>query len=119
MIELTLTQALALYSAVIGSAFLGIWIFTELGAHRSHRQLEKQYLWRCVFCNYTYLDESAERLSECPRCKSINSLDDRGTRFIRPRSAVQPEAASVSKSPRRNPSRRKRPGQKRRGPRKR
>jgi len=75
MIELTLTQALALYSVVIGSAFVGIWIFTELGVHRSHRQLEKQCLWRCVFCSYTYLDESAERLSECPRCKSINSLE--------------------------------------------
>jgi len=82
MIQIALTHALALYSAILGLLITAIWVYTELTVRRHHRFLEKQFLWRCVFCGYTYLDESAEKVSQCPRCASFNSLDDKHARFV-------------------------------------
>ncbi|MBN2311611.1 MAG: hypothetical protein JXR94_21715 [Candidatus Hydrogenedentes bacterium] len=121
MIELQLGEALALYSMLIGVLFFAIWIYTEVASFRIRRKLEKQYLWRCVYCRYTYLDEGGGRLSECPRCKSINAADDKGARFIRTAPQAQEATADKEEGPskQRNTSRRKRPHQRRRGPRKR
>jgi len=121
MIPLALTHALALYSAVLGLLIAAIWLYTELTVRRRRRFLTKQFLWRCVFCSYTYLDESAERISRCPRCASLNSVEDKAARFVpakTPRAKrAQKPAASVQGQ--RNPSRRKRPHQTRRGPKRR
>jgi predicted nucleic acid-binding Zn-ribbon protein len=93
MIQISLTTALILYSG---------------------------FLWRCVFCGYIYLDEAAEKLSQCPRCHSYSSEEDTHARYVKTRPshfAVGPQEAAESLEPRRNPSHRKRPHQRRRGPR--
>ncbi|HOZ47353.1 MAG TPA: hypothetical protein PLO37_18940 [Candidatus Hydrogenedentes bacterium] len=119
MIEITLTQALAMYSIALGLLIVIISIYTELTVHRYRRFLEKQYLWRCVFCGFTYLDEGAATISQCPRCQSYNSAEDKHARFVRVKSPAEeaPETAEETAAPHRNPSRRKRPHQRRRGPR--
>jgi len=122
MIQISLTTALALYSSVLLAMILFIWAYTEVSVWRSHRVLEKQFLWRCVFCGYIYLDEAAEKLSKCPRCHSYSSVEDKHARYIRTHPSL-PDSEEDDKedalAPRRNPSHRKHPHQRRRGPRKR
>ena len=120
MIPISLTTALALYSAVLGVLALGIWLYTEATVRRSYRALGKQFLWRCVFCGYVYLDEGAEQLSQCPRCESFNSVSDAKARFVSSR-AAPPETGQgeTAEEPQRNTSHRKRPHQRHRGPRRR
>lgn len=120
MIQLELTTALALYSGLVCIGALIIWLYTELAAYRRHRSMEKQNLWKCAYCRYIYLDELAASVSECPRCKSFNSVEDKLARYVKPTVAQsQVETGEDGEAPRRNPSRRKRPGTRRRGPRRR
>ncbi len=114
-------NALVLYSAGLALVVLGIWVYTEVTTRHTRRALGKQFLWRCVFCGYTYLDEGAEALSQCPRCQSFSSVNDRHARFVKapPPIAAEDQTQPAPAKSRRNPSHRKRPGQHRRGPRKR
>lgn len=117
MIELQLTEALALYSAVLAALVGGIWLYTELSVKRPQRRMGQQFLWRCTFCGCSYLDERAERLSQCPRCENYNTAEEAASTIPPVPSRAEIEDAS-GPEPRRNPSRRKRRGQ-RRGPRRR
>lgn len=118
MIEIQLTTAVVLYAAVLGALMGSVWLFTEFSVRRTQKTLEKQHLWRCVFCGYTYLDEGAMEVSQCPRCESFNSMTDKHARFVRARSRRRREEPEEdAPSTRRNPSHRKRPHQRRRGPR--
>lgn len=121
MIEISLSTALVLYSAILGAMVFAIWLYTEVTVRRSYRVLEKQHLWRCVFCGYIYLDEDADTVSQCPQCESFNSVTDKRARYVPTRRAQREEKKPEEKAeePRRNPSHRKRPQQRRRGPRKR
>lgn len=122
MIQITLRNALAFYSATLCLIVFLIWLFTEITVRRPHRVLGKQFLWRCVFCGYSYLDEEAEQLSQCPRCGSFNSTEDKHARVVQDRPPEQgpdEEQWQEAQKSRRNPSRRKSPHKKRRGPRKR
>ncbi len=120
MIELDLRWALLLYISVVGAIFVGIWIYTALTVYRPQRFLGKQYLWRCVFCGFSYLDDTDDTLSLCPRCGSYNSAEDKSAREAPPLRTVRESESAETKSlpPRKNPSHRKRPHQRRRGPRK-
>lgn len=121
MIQISLTTALALYSSILIGMVFCIWAYTEVSVSRSQRVIEKQFLWRCVFCGYIYLDEAAEKLSQCPRCHSYSSVEDKHAKYVPP-SPVQFDAEPLDEyagEPRRNPSHRKRPNQRRRGPRRR
>lgn len=117
MIELTLTQALALYSGALGLLALGVWVYTELAVRRPQRALGQQFLWRCVFCGCTYLDEQSRRLSPCPRCGSLNTRDEAAA-APGPDEAESPQEPDLAEAAR-NTSRRKRHHQRRRGPRRR
>lgn len=120
MFEISLTQALAFYSSLVVLGAFFIWFYTEVNTHHAYRVLERQYLWRCVFCAFTYLDEAAERVSKCPRCHSLNSIDDAGARYAGVTlPSTEPVSLSVIEPPRRNPSHRKRPGARNKGPRRR
>jgi phage FluMu protein Com len=95
-------------------------LYTEIRTRHAYHFLEKQHVWRCVFCAYTYLDEEAETVSQCPRCASFNSIGDKDAKPVLPRAAAEPSAAAAevpAPPPRRNPSHRKRPKAQRRGPR--
>ncbi|HOD49764.1 MAG TPA: hypothetical protein PLJ71_07140 [Candidatus Hydrogenedentes bacterium] len=119
MIQLEIGQAVILYSGVLIALAAGIWLYTEFSAGRSQRTLGKQYLWRCPICGFSYLDESAERLSKCPRCGSLNSVEDKKARAVRVRTEAYEGPEPQEQEARRNKSKRKRPHQRRRGPRKR
>lgn len=123
MIEISLTTALALYSGIIVLGTLTIWIATEISTRLSHRVLEKQHLWRCVYCAYVYLDREAQDVSQCPRCKSYNAASDKKARWVRVSPSTERESPGddtlLEAAPRRNPSRGKKPGARRRGPRRR
>ena len=122
MIPLQLTTALAVYSFLIALGAMAIWIYTETTSQRYRRDLGRQHLWKCLYCGYTYLDEDAGRMSNCPRCESINVLDEN-----QPAAALHPAAQQTEPSgneakpqePQRTTSKRKRPNQRRRGPRRR
>ena len=117
MIEISLTQALAIYSAILGLTVSGIWLYTELSIRRPQRHLGEQFLWRCTFCGCTYLDEGAQRVSQCPRCESFNAVEEAASRANATRLDETPQTAEAL--PGRNTSRRKRRHQRRRGPRRR
>lgn len=120
MIQIQLTTALAIYSGIICVGALCIWLYTELATYRRHRALEKQNLWNCAYCRYVYLDELAATVSKCPRCNSLNSVEDKLARYIAPpKSMEELQPVAEGSEPRRNPSRGKRPGGGRRGPRRR
>lgn len=121
MIEISLTVALALYSGIVGIGALVIWFYTEATTQQAHKVLEKQNLWRCTFCTFVYLDEDAGAVSECPRCHSLNTGDDKGARYVPIHAPARTTRDDVgpAEPQRRNPSRGKRPGARRRGPRRR
>lgn len=115
MIEIELKWALVLYSVVLGAIGIFIWFYTELAVHRPHQYLGKQFLWRCTYCGYSYLDESGDQLSKCPRCDSYVAATDTRARLV----PVDPAAPPSQHDLARNTSRRKRHHQRRRGPRRR
>jgi len=117
MIQISLTTAVMFYSTLIGLFVLGIWVLTEISARRKYFILEKQFLWRCLFCGYIYLDEEAEKVSRCPRCESYNSTEDRHAKYVTVHHEEEP--VPVADTAARNTSHRKRPHQARRGPRRR
>lgn len=120
MIEISLPLALILYSTAILAGAFAIWLYTEITTRRAYLVLEKQYLWRCVYCSYVYLDQEAVKHSTCPQCHCINSLADKAARYIPvPKHLKLEEPQGPVQESRRNPSRAKRPGARRRGPRKR
>ena len=122
MIEISLSTALALYGGIIITGTLLLWIYTEINVQRAQKVMTKQYLWRCTFCAFSYLDEEASAFSRCPRCGSITAHDDKGAREVKtPKPAAEACHAEEppKEQPRRNPSRGKRPGARTRGPRRR
>jgi hypothetical protein len=116
MIEIQLTTALAVYSLLLAFLGIAIWIYTELSVRRPQQNLGKQFLWRCTFCACTYLDESAQSISQCPRCASFNSPTDDAAPHNLPEIPKTEAEDGVSNV--RGSSKRKRQGGKR-GPRRR
>lgn len=114
MIELQLSQALVLYSVLLGVLAGGIWLYTELSVRRPQRKLGQQFLWKCAYCGCTYLDEQAERVSQCPRCENFSTAAE---------AAQSPSASALEPEPQRGAAQgssgRKRKHQRRRGPRRR
>ncbi|MCK5862028.1 MAG: hypothetical protein KAH38_06065 [Candidatus Hydrogenedentes bacterium] len=123
MIQISLTTALLLYGSIIVLGAVFLYFASELRATQVYRILEKQFLWRCAFCGFLYLDENAGELSRCPRCESFNTGVDAQDKAVSAARHHEPEEAektseSDDEAPRRNASRRKRHGGKR-GPRRR
>ncbi len=121
MITLELSEAVSLYTGVLAALAVGLLLFAELKVTKVQRSLGKQFVWHCVFCGYVYLDESSDRISQCPRCESFNSVADRHARETVPSRVALDAAAedAAGGDPGKNTSKRKRHHQRRRGPRKR
>lgn len=121
MIPISLTTAFIVYSVALAAIFLVLYLYTEMRVRRSQQTLAQQFLWRCVYCGFTYLDERASAVSECPRCHSFNDEAEVRPRALHSRSDDQGARLDneLLEEARRNPSRRKRPHQTRRGPRRR
>jgi len=110
MIEISLTLALTFYSLLIGAGALAIWLYTELRAQHVYRVMEHQHLWRCVYCSFTYLDEAALTVSQCPRCGSFNAIDDKHARLVK-----APKAARATRKEARQAERQRKAARRRRG----
>ena len=124
MIQIGLTTAMFIYGTVIVVLAIFLYFVSELRAARVYHTLERQFLWRCAFCNFLYLDESAAHISQCPRCESYNTgvdAQDKAVSVAKQRFQQRPDETHQpdEEMPRRNPSRRKRPQSRRRGPRRR
>jgi hypothetical protein len=118
MIEIPLGTALILYSSILLTLAFASWLYTEISTHHAYRKLEQQYLWRCVYCAYTYLDEKASRMSKCPRCASYNTAGDKGAKFVTPKKEKEaPQNTDEQQESRRNPSKGRRRTTRSRGPR--
>jgi len=119
VIAISFNTALALYSGLLFLLALAVWLWTEFSTRHVQRSMEEQYRWRCAFCGFTYLDDSGERLTQCPQCQSWNALEDQpGQEGIVP-AAVPHEPEPERPAERQGSSRRKRPGQRSKGGRKR
>ena len=121
MIQIGLTTAILVYGSVIVIGAVLLYFASELRATRAYRVLEKQFLWRCAFCGFLYLDENAGEISQCPRCESFNTgreAQDKAVNAVKHhlREEVKEVPETEGETPRRNPSHRKRRGGKR-GPR--
>lgn len=71
MISLDFSLAVALYSAVIISAILLIWLFGRKQRGRD-LSLDPRFIWFCSVCTYTYINTRQDSISACPRCGSYN-----------------------------------------------
>ncbi len=121
MIEISLGTAMLLYSSILLTGALVLWLYMEVKEQRRHFEVNNQFIWRCAICTYVYLDDEAEKFSACPRCNSINSVRDLNAKAVLPRH-MEPELAhdkDDDEQPRRNASKQKRRGSSRRGPRRR
>lgn len=118
MIEIDLSTAIVLYSSVLAVLVGGLWMYTELTVRRPQQYLGKQFLWKCNICGLSYLDEEATRLSQCPRCSSYITPDQKIARDAAERETAAASAEADQES-RRNPSKGKRRGQRHRGGRRR
>jgi DNA-directed RNA polymerase subunit RPC12/RpoP len=120
MIEISLTTAILLYLAALAVLAAAIYVYTLLSAGRVYRSLENQYVWKCYYCAYTYLDAHAEQLSQCPRCGSYNVLGEESMASTRSEEGGPEKETELSTArPRRNPSHRKHSHRPHRGPRRR
>lgn len=114
MIEISLYTAIGIYGTLIIAGTLAMWIYTEITAQRIHRVMESHNLWRCSFCSYAYLDDDAKEMSKCPRCGSLNRIDDAGVKPY----AVKASSPEYTRSTgNRNTSKSKQRGARSRGPR--
>ncbi len=118
MIEISLRTALALYGGFLLAGAFAIWLYTETVTHRAYKTLERQFVRRCAYCAFVYLDEDAEALSKCPRCESLNTTQPQEQAQHAHQKKVE-KTAGPEDRPRRNPSRQKRPRARTRGPRRR
>lgn len=114
MIEISLYTALALYGGVVLAGAIAVWVYTERTARRVQRILGSQYVWRCTYCAYTYLDEQAVDTSTCPRCHSIIRIDDAG---VKPYEVEPVKSTRERNEGARNTSKSKGKGMRSRGPR--
>ncbi|MBS0654248.1 MAG: hypothetical protein JSR46_00580 [Verrucomicrobia bacterium] len=72
MIELPADIACLIYLGIAVTVLLGIWLYSHL-ASRKKKQVEFPLQYHsCEFCNFTYLENPAEKLSRCPQCNLLN-----------------------------------------------
>lgn len=118
MIEISITAAAAFYSLILLVGMLVAWIYTEIHVQRAQIAMARQNVWRCAYCAFSYLDDEAIRLSQCPRCGSINTSEI-SQEIEMPGAGLETATAEAQLPPRRNPSHQKRPGARTHGPRRR
>ena len=125
MIVITLNQALMIYSIILAAGFFFLLLYAELKIQRTAERLEKQHLWRCTICTYTYLDRPGVESSVCPRCASVSTLQDEKAKLVDTGQKMKINREKSKKKdvsetgPRKNPSRGKQGRGGHRGPRRR
>lgn len=75
MIELSPTTALMLYLGLSLLFLLGVWAYNYYAALKKRILPSEKELIVCEFCHFAYLDVSEKKISRCPRCNSLNTMD--------------------------------------------
>ncbi len=70
MINLTLSEAIFLYLGAFIVFFLFIWAIYENRIENKKSIEDKEYIWYCNICGFTYIDTLNVSVSKCPRCHS-------------------------------------------------
>lgn len=79
MIELSPTTAMMVYLCVTLAMLIGIWAYHHYRCRRRKVVLIQQELYVCEYCHFTYLDQVAKPITQCPQCDSFNKKN----RYIR------------------------------------
>lgn len=79
MMSVDLFWALALFTSVVLLFFSSLWVIR--GPHKKRVNLEKQFVWLCSICAYTYITTKEEKISKCPRCSNFNKKEAGGTKI--------------------------------------
>lgn len=74
MIELTPTTALMTYLGLTLLCLLVIWIIQLYFSRHKKVYIPEKSLFVCEYCHFAYLKEEGKKISQCPQCRSYNSL---------------------------------------------
>jgi hypothetical protein len=73
MMNVDLFWGLAFFScATLGVLF---WLWMRKRPVSGKVNLEKQFVWLCSICAYTYITTKEEKISKCPRCTNFNKKE--------------------------------------------
>ena len=79
MFKIDFDFGIALYLGLIIFLIFIFWIKSEKKEGRpSSKYEEKEFIWQCEICAYTYVDSTHASISQCPRCGSYNERKDKG-----------------------------------------
>ena len=68
MIELDISTAVAIYLFLTVVGLLLLWLFFDREAKPKHYTSEKESIWQCNICTFSYVDSQHDLISKCPRC---------------------------------------------------
>jgi len=68
-----LPVAAAVYCALVGAAFLTLWLAYDRRDHRSFERERRKTTFHCIRCNHLYTARIGTELSQCPNCGHENS----------------------------------------------
>ena len=74
MIKIELNLGVAIY---VGASLIILVIWFLFEGKRKLFQSTGSTLWQCPICYYDYIDSLSEKISECPRCKSLHKKDEK------------------------------------------
>ena len=72
MIKIDISTAIAAYLVFSVIVVLVIWMTYEHSWKIKKYSSDKQVIWQCVICFYTYVDSTHQTYSTCPQCGSYN-----------------------------------------------
>jgi protein-arginine kinase activator protein McsA len=63
---------IVIYVAVLLSALIGLWIFSEMRRHRFGPAHTQDRIFRCGKCGFVYTDDADVDRSRCSQCGKMN-----------------------------------------------
>lgn len=78
MIPVDITTAIFLYLMFSLCSIFTVWMWFEKSEHVRPGEREKNEIWNCLICTYTYVDSTHDTISKCPRCHSLNRKGNLG-----------------------------------------
>lgn len=74
MIKIEFSLAVALYLILTICVMLAALVLKNKNELKQFSS-EKNFLWQCSICTYTYVDSRHNNISQCPRCGSYNKKE--------------------------------------------
>jgi uncharacterized iron-regulated membrane protein len=67
------TTAVVVYCALVGAAFLGLWLWYDRRDHRRFEAERRKTAFHCIRCDALYAAPAGTELSPCPKCGHENA----------------------------------------------